>query len=300
MSAPDTSTLASQRLAILGCGSLGESLLRGLLATGQPAAQLRASSRRAERRAELSQRHGIATLADNRTAAASADILLLAVKPAQIAGLCTELAGLDLRNKLIISVAAGIPTTQIRAALAAGTDASGTDARSTDAGTTALAIVRAMPNTPSAIGAGACGLYAAPGVSAGQRRLAEQIFTAVGVWAWLADEALMDAVTAVAGSGPAYYFAILEAMQAAAEKLGLPADTARLLVKQTCLGAAQLASEGGAPDFAALRVAVTSPGGTTAAALKVFAARDLAGTIDAALVAAVARGREMADQATKT
>ncbi len=295
MSANKIPSLASQRLAILGCGSLGESLLRGLLATGQPAKQLFASSRRPERRATLSERHGIQTQADNRAAAAGADILLLAVKPAQIAGLCTELAGLDLRGKLIISVAAGIPTAQIRAALrqpGSGNAETGNDK--------ALAIVRAMPNTPSAIGAGACGLYAADGVSAGQRRLAEQVFAAVGVWAWIDDETLMDAVTAVAGSGPAYYFAILEAMQAGAEKLGLPADTARLLVKQTCLGAAQLAAADGAADFSALRVAVTSPGGTTAAALKVFAARDLAGTIDAALIAAVARGREMADQAAKS
>ncbi|NQD35823.1 pyrroline-5-carboxylate reductase [Permianibacter sp. IMCC34836] len=274
-------SLAHQRIAILGCGSLGESLLAGLRERGHPAALLSASSRRPERRQALAERYGIATAADNAALAAVADIIVLAVKPKQMAEFCRDLAAIPLTGKLLVSVAAGIRTDQLQRWLSAASDAP-------------LAIVRSMPNTPAALGLAATGLYADRGVNASQRALTDQLFAAIGRSVWLEDESLMDLVTAIAGSGPAYYFAIMEAMLASAIAQGMPAATADLLIRQTALGASSLATATTAPALAELRQRVTSPGGTTEAALKTLAAHDLAGIMDTALRAAVARGKELA------
>lgn len=274
-------SLAHQRIAILGCGSLGESLLAGLRERGHPAALLSASSRRPERRLLLSERYGIATAADNTALAATADIVVLAVKPKQMAEFCRDLATIPLAGRLLVSVAAGIRTDQLQRWL---TGASGSP----------LSIVRSMPNTPAALGLAATGLYAGPDVDAAQRALTDQLFAAIGRSVWLDDEGLMDLVTAIAGSGPAYYFAIMEAMLASAVAQGMSAATADLLIRQTALGASSLATAAGAPTLAELRQRVTSPGGTTEAALNTLAAQDLAGIMDAALRAAVARGKALA------
>jgi len=276
VSASLSTTLASQRIAILGCGSLGESLLAGLLKRGHEPTLLSASSRRLERQQALTARYRVSASADNRALAKAADIIVLAVKPKQMAECCHELAGQALAGKLVISVAAGIRTDQLQRWLGQP-----------------VALIRSMPNTPAAIGLAATGLFAS-GVSTHQRELTEQLFSAIGRSAWLEDETLMDLVTAVAGSGPAYYFAIMEAFVASAIAQGMPAATADLLVRQTALGACQLASQPDAPALAELRGRVTSPGGTTEAALKTLAGHDLAGIMDAALRAAVQRGRELA------
>ena len=268
--------LTGLRITILGCGSLGESLLAGLLKKGQAPSLLSASSRRIERQQALTTQYGIEASADNRALAAAADIVVLAVKPKQMADCCRELATISLAGKLIISVAAGIRTEQLQRWLGQP-----------------VALIRSMPNTPAAIGLAATGLFAA-GVSAQQCSLTEQLFSAIGQSAWLNDEALMDLVTAVAGSGPAYYFAIMEALVASAVAQGMDPATADLLVRQTAVGACQLAAQTDAPTLAELRQRVTSPGGTTEAALRTLAGRDLAGIMDAALKAAVARGRELA------
>lgn len=272
-----TAVLAEQRIAILGCGSLGESLLAGLLSKGHDHDRLSVSSRRPERRAELSQRYGVVATADNQALAAGANIVVLAVKPKQMQQFCRDLAGISLAGKLLVSVAAGIRSDQLRSWLAQP-----------------VAIVRSMPNTPAALGLAATGLYADQQVGMEQRALIDQLFAAIGRSVWLQDESLMDLVTAIAGSGPAYYFAIMEAMLSSAIQQGMPADTADLLIRQTALGASSLATAPGAPALAELRQRVVSPGGTTEAALKTLAAQDLAGIMDAALRAAVARGREMA------
>lgn len=271
-----THSLASQRIAILGCGNLGESLLAGLLKQGHDPQLLSASSRRPERQQALTSRYRVLASADNRALAAAADIVVLAVKPKQMAECCRELATLTLAGKLLVSVAAGIRTDQLARWLGQP-----------------VALVRSMPNTPASIGLAATGLFAS-GVSASQQTLAEQLFASIGRSAWLADEPLMDLVTAVAGSGPAYYFAIMEAFVASAIRQGMDPATADLLVRQTALGACQLALQADAPPLAALRQQVTSPGGTTEAALRTLAERDLAGILDAGLKAAVARGRELA------
>lgn len=263
-------------IAYLGAGNLARSLIAGLLRHGHPADRVWASARSADKRDSLSQAFGIHTTSDNRAAASGADIVVLAVKPQQLAGLCRELAGLDLSGKLTVSVAAGTTTASIQTHLGQ-----------------AAALVRAMPNTPSAIGLGATGLFATTTVSAEQKADAEAIFRAVGEAVWVADEAQMDVVTAVAGSGPAYYFLFMEAMQAAAEELGLSPEVARLLVRQTALGAVNLANQR-QEALSELRRQVTSPGGTTAAALGVFEHEHLSRTVAQALAAAVRRGQELA------
>lgn len=266
----------TSRIAFIGAGNLARSLIAGLLRHGHDPAAIAATARSADRRERLAAEFGIVAGADNRAAATGAEILVLSVKPQQLAGVCTELAELDLSTTLVISVAAGATTDGIAANLGQRP-----------------ALVRAMPNTPSSIGLGATGLYASAETSAMQRSQAAAIFRAVGEAVWLADEALMDAVTAVAGSGPAYYFAFMEAMQTAAEALGLPPEAARLLVKQTALGATTLAMRSEL-DLSELRRQVVSPGGTTAAALAVFEARQMADIVHEALGAATARGRELA------
>ena len=278
MTANDTATrpLTAQRITILGCGNLGESLLAGLLKQGHDPQRLSASSRRPERQQALTSTYRVQSSADNRALAAAADIVVLAVKPKQMADCCRELATLNLAGKLLISVAAGIRTDQLQRWLGQP-----------------VALVRSMPNTPASIGLAATGLFAC-GVSASQGELTEQLFASIGRSAWLADESLMDLVTAVAGSGPAYYFAIMEAFVASAISQGMDPATADLLVRQTALGACQLAMQAEAPSLATLRQQVTSPGGTTEAALRTLTERDLAGALDAGLKAAVARGRELA------
>lgn len=278
MTATDTALrpLSGQRITILGCGNLGESLLAGLLGHGHAPDLLSASSRRPERQQALTSKYRVAASADNRGLAAAADIVVLAVKPRQMADCCRELATLNLADKLLISVAAGIRTDQLRSWLSQP-----------------VALVRSMPNTPASIGLAATGLFAS-GVSAQQRGLTEQLFASIGRSAWLDDEALMDLVTAVAGSGPAYYFAIMEAFVASAIDQGMDPATADLLVRQTALGACQLAARPEAAALASLRQQVTSPGGTTEAALQSLAHDRLAAILDRGLRAAVARGRELA------
>lgn len=269
--------LYQTRIAVLGCGSLGESIVAGLLACGVLPAQISVSSRRAERRAELLQHYGVSAGADNRVLAAAAELLVLAAKPAQMPALCAELAGLDCTGKLLISVAAGLTTAQFAGWLQ-----------------TTPALVRAMPNTPAAVQKAATGLYANALVSPAQRELAEALFSAIGAWVWLEREDQMDWVTALAGSGPAYFYQLMADMVASAVKAGFPEAPARLLVKQTALGAALLASADDAPELAELIRRVRSPGGTTEKALNTLAEHDFAGIIDRMLTAAEAHGRTLA------
>jgi pyrroline-5-carboxylate reductase len=157
----------------------------------------------------------------------------------------------------------------------------------------AVPVVRAMPNTPALVQTGATGLYATPAVSATQRDLAESIMRAVGVTVWVEDETLIDTVTALSGSGPAYFFLVMEVLENAAVNLGLPRETARLLTLETALGAAKMALES-SEDPATLRARVTSPGGTTERALQIFQQADLAGIFADALAGAQARSQELA------
>jgi pyrroline-5-carboxylate reductase len=218
----------------------------------------------------------VRTFADNADAVAGAGCVVLAVKPQMMRKVCEHLAEpLRETRPLLISIAAGVRIEQLQRWLGAH-----------------LAIVRCMPNTPALIGAGAAGLCANTRVGAAQRALAERILGAAGIARWIEDESLMDVVTALSGSGPAYFFLLVEAMEDAAVELGMPRDTARALAVQTCLGAGRMLAEGG-ESAATLRARVTSPQGTTQAALDAFAQGDLRELVRRAMTAATRRGGEL-------
>ncbi len=244
--------LADLRLGVIGAGSMGGALLHGVLAAGivEPS-RAQASRKNPERLDELRERLGVAATTDNRALVASSDVILLAVKPQVFPALFEELEGALRADQLLISVAAGITAKSIE-------DSAGCQ----------IPVIRAMPNTPALVGAGmspyCLGRYADPSHGA----LAEQLLGSVGQTVRVSEEQ-MDAITATSGSGPAYVFYLVEAMQAAAEDLGLPQALAARLAQQTVFGAAKLLSESSdGPEE--LRRRVTSPGGTTAAAIQVF------------------------------
>lgn len=267
------------QLCFIGAGNMARSLIGGLLADGYPAGQIRASDPDAGQRDAVARRFGIETFADNAAAVAGAHVLILAVKPQGLAALARELAPqLDATNPLIISVAAGIRASDLDRWLGGN-----------------RALVRCMPNTPALVQSGATALYATAAVNDAQRNLAESILRAVGLTLWVEDEAQMDAVTALSGSGPAYFFLMLEAMQQAGAELGLPEDTARLLALQTAFGAAKMALESEDPP-GRLRERVTSPGGTTERALAALEEGGLRELITRAMRGAQARSRELAEE----
>ncbi|MEM7077305.1 MAG: pyrroline-5-carboxylate reductase [Pseudomonadota bacterium] len=260
-------------LCFVGAGNMAQSLIRGLLEAGTPADKLRVADPLPAQRDKLAA-FGVSTFADNNAAAAGTDAVILAVKP-QVAN--EVVSALDLGDaQLLISIAAGI------------------DIRSLSAWTRVTQpIVRCMPNTPALLGAGVTGLFASPACDAGQRKLAGTILNAAGTTAWVASEAQIDTVTAVSGSGPAYFFKLMEAMIDAGTDLGLDRATATTLTIETAMGAARMAREG-EDTPAQLRSNVTSPGGTTAAALGVMEDTDFNAIIHKALNAAEQRAGELA------
>lgn len=270
------------RIAFIGAGNMAASLIGGLRAQGVPAERIRASDPSAEQRARLGAEHGIFLCAENAEAVAGADVVVLAVKPQVMKPVCQALAPSLTGNPLIVSIAAGIPCASLEQWLGSSSAKK-------------PAIVRCMPNTPALLRQGVSGLFANAQVSSAQRAQAEQLLSAVGVALWLDEEKLIDAVTAVSGSGPAYFFLLIEAMTAAGEQLGLPRETAAQLTLQTALGAARMATESDV-DAAELRRRVTSPNGTTEAAIKAFQAGGFETLVHQALNAAAARSAELAEQ----
>lgn len=268
----------SETFAFVGGGNMADSLIGGLLAGGHPAQAIRVAEPAAEQRNRLARRHGIATTADNPSAARGADVVVLAVKPQVLAGVCRDL-GPTLADEapLFVSVAAGVREADIARWLGGSP-----------------ALVRVMPNTPALLGAGACALHASAGVTAGQRELAERLASAAGLAVWLDDESQMDIVTALSGSGPAYFFLIMEALTDAAAELGLDRETAAALCRQTALGAALMARDAD-EDFATLRRRVTSPGGTTEQGLAALEGDGLRDALRRAVSAAHERAGELAD-----
>jgi pyrroline-5-carboxylate reductase len=265
--------LASSRIAFVGGGNMARSLIGGLLARGLKAEQLCVFEPNAELRAALARDFGIAAAASNADAVRTADVVVLAVKPQVMRTACSEFAFAVRSDAVIVSIAAGITTAQLKTWLGAE-----------------RGIVRSMPNTPALLGAGATGLFATERVDAAGRTRANALMASVGVTVWIESEALMDAVTALSGSGPAYVFLLAEAMQAGGEAQGLPSNAARALTVQTLLGAARMLAEAG-ESAAELRNRVTSPGGTTQAALESFEAAGFRVIVADALEAATARGR---------
>jgi pyrroline-5-carboxylate reductase len=266
----------SQTTAFIGGGNMSRCLIAGLLAGGVPAASIRVAEPSGTSRDALQRDFGVAVYADNTEAVAGAHAWVLAVKPQVMRNVCESLAEVAHRERpLIASIAAGITTIQLDRWLLG-----------------ALPIVRAMPNTPALIGAGVTGMYANTQVDGAGRQRAERLLAAAGEIVWLTDEAKMDAVTAVSGSGPAYVFLLAEAMFDAALAEGLPADAARTLVSQTILGAARMLTEDDS-TAADLRQRVTSPDGTTQAAIAVFEAGGFNALVGRAIQAANERGRQL-------
>jgi pyrroline-5-carboxylate reductase len=265
-------------IAFIGCGNMCRSLIGGLIRDGMQPARLRGADPLAEQRDRVRELFGIEVLADNTAAAAGADAVVLAVKPQSMRDAVQSLADVLRSGKpLVLSIAAGVRLESIRAWLGAD-----------------LPLVRAMPNTPALIGAGVSALVAGDRAGPRHRELAESILRAVGTAVWLDDEALLDVVTALSGSGPAYWFLMMEALEAEAVNLGLPQEQARLLTIETALGAARMALESPS-DPAELRRQVTSPGGTTERALQVLRDGGFVELLARALAAARDRSAELAD-----
>jgi len=263
-------------IAFIGGGNMASSLIGGLVADGYDPGHILVSDPQHQRLADLAARFSVRSAADNIDAAGRAEVVVLAVKPQALKPVCAELRGtVQEKRPLLISIAAGVRESFVQEWL--GGD---------------LPLVRTMPNTPAMIQAGATVLHAGPGVDGDQRNLAESILRAVGLTLWVADEKELDAVTALSGSGPAYFFLVMEAMEEAAVELGLDQETARLLTIQTALGAARMAMESrDAP--AILRERVTSPGGTTERALEIFHDGDLRELFRIALAGARDRSEEL-------
>lgn len=266
-------------IAFIGGGNMARCIIGGLLKQGFEKSELHVSEPYAPTREALSEELGLTVVDDNRQVAQATQVWLFAVKPQVMKAVCAQLRETAQNRKpLIISIAAGITAKQLDAWL--GGD---------------LPVVRVMPNTPALLGAGASGLYANARVDAAQKHIAEQLFRATGLCTWIADESLMDTVTALSGSGPAYVFLLCEAMQAAAEQQGLPTEAARALAVQTFVGAAKMLDESGEPADV-LRQRVTSPNGTTFAAVTAFEQGGLRELVQTALVAATARGKTLSQE----
>jgi pyrroline-5-carboxylate reductase len=266
-----------RRLAFIGGGNMAAALIGGLIKRGLPAERLAAADPSREQLHRLVRDHGIQAAPDNASAAHGAEVVILAVKPQQMRAVALGLAPhLAAARPLVISVAAGIP----HAALARWFGAQ-------------IPVVRTMPNRPALNGFGATGLYAPAGVGAAHRELAESIMAAVSATVWVEHESQMDTVTALSGSGPAYFFLFMEALEAAAHERGLPTDIAHRLTLETAFGAAQMARHSSEP-LSTLREQVTSKGGTTAAALEVLNAAGLRAIVAHAVAAADRRSAELA------
>lgn len=269
---------ATTTIGFIGAGNMASALIEGLLTNGVEATRLWASDTDTNKLASLAAK-GLNTTSDNGAIVQHCSIVVLAVKPqvmASVVGALQPALAQQPKPPLLVSIAAGI----LVASLQKWTSPQ-------------QPIVRCMPNTPALVGAGATGAVANAQVSAEQKAAADAILRAVGLVCWLDGEEQIDAVTAVSGSGPAYYFLMMEAMQAAGEKLGLPAEVARTLTLQTAFGAAKLALQSDV-DAAELRRRVTSPNGTTEAAIRQFESDSFRELVDRALGKAAARSRELA------
>ena len=264
-------------IVFIGGGNMAAALISGLVKVAGSGAQIHVVDRNPEALERLAREYGVRTATDIDERVQHAEVVVLAVKPQQMRDVATALAP-HLTRQLVLSIAAGIRSSDLARWLG-GYDA----------------IVRTMPNTPALIGMGVTGLAAQPAVSAAQRAQADAVMRAVGKTVWLDDEAQIDAVTAVSGSGPAYVFYFLEAMQEAARAMGLNAEQGRELALATFTGAAQLAAQSDeAVDV--LRARVTSKGGTTHAAIESMEAAGVKGAIVAAMQAAAARGKALGDE----
>ncbi|MGB0458406.1 MAG: pyrroline-5-carboxylate reductase [Porticoccaceae bacterium] len=265
------------KIVFIGGGNMASCLIGGMLANGFSSQDITVSEPNEESRKRVASTHGVLTTADNNAAVSQADIVVLAVKPQIMAAVAQPLSCALSHGPIIVSIAAGIPVNALQNWLGQS-----------------LKIVRAMPNTPAMVQSGATGLFASQSLSKDQQSVIESIFSAVGYACWVDEESLIDAVTAVSGSGPAYFFLIYEAMVKVAQEMGLDGQTSSQLTLHTALGAARLAlASDQTPDQ--LRKQVTSPGGTTQAAIESFQEQDLEAIFRTAMNSALERAKEMSD-----
>jgi pyrroline-5-carboxylate reductase len=271
--------LMASKITFIGAGNMASAIIGGLIDSGVSPSDITATAPNENELAPLNARLGINTHTDNNEAVANADVVVLAVKPQIMRGVCEAMRdNVQQQSPLIISIAAGLDAATIDQWLGGNN-----------------ALVRCMPNTPSLVGIGASGLYANSAVSDEQRTLATQLMEAVGIVEWVEEEGLLDAITAVSGSAPAYFFLMFEAMEEAAVKLGLPAATARRLAIQTALGAATMAQRSD-KDPATLKKNVMSPGGTTERAIQHMEDAQLRATIADAMQACAQRAEAMSKE----
>ncbi|MEQ1544813.1 pyrroline-5-carboxylate reductase [Methyloglobulus sp.] len=270
--------MKTTKIGFIGGGNMAASLVNGLVASGHDPKQLWVSDINPETLDMLSANLNINVTQSNQEVINTVDVVVLAVKPQILAQVAKEIAPYIQQRQLVVSIAAGINQASLGKWLGAD-----------------VATVRCMPNTPALVLTGATALHANDKVSSEQRDLAETILRAVGIALWVDDESELDAVTAVSGSGPAYYFLLMEAMEKVAVELGLSEATARLLIQQTALGAAKIALES-SESPGELRRRVTSPGGTTQQAIETFEAGGFSRLVSLALHAARDRSIEMSKQ----
>jgi pyrroline-5-carboxylate reductase len=269
--------MKTKRLGFLGAGNMAGALIKGLLHAGVPANRIIASDVKAERLSHLHAEHGIRTTTDNHALLSEVDVVVLSVKPQVIDKLLTEVGGDVRASQLVVSVAAGVPIEALEARLPAGSR-----------------VVRAMPNTPATVQAGATAIAAGVHAKEDDLRVARELFEAVGRVVVL-DEVLLDAVTGLSGSGPAYVMLIIEALADGGVKVGLHRDTALLLAAQTVFGSAKLQLETGEHP-GRLKDMVTSPGGTAIAGLHTLESGALRKTLIDAVEAATKRSEELGKQ----
>lgn len=272
-------TNSTPKVAFIGAGNMAGAILRGLLQQGYPAENIWAADPGADKLQALAKETGIHTTTDNQKAVAAVDLVILAVKPQKMREVLLPLQpSFQAQQPLVVSIAAGLDCATLQHWLGGE-----------------LPLVRSMPNTPSLLGAGVAGLYASPQVSQAQRAWVTQISEAVGQAFWVEEESQLEAVTAVSGSGPAYYFLFTEALAAAGEKLGLSPEMALKLAENTAFGAGKMLLQ--TEDTPAqLRAKVTSPGGTTAEAIESFEAQGLRQLVEQAAQAAAARARTLSQE----
>ncbi|MDT8281740.1 MAG: pyrroline-5-carboxylate reductase [Gammaproteobacteria bacterium] len=282
---PGAISPAMPGIGFIGGGNMATSLIGGLIDAGLPASNITVAEPDQAQREALAKQYAVHTTADNNQTL-HCEIIVLAVKPQLLRQVCLQLDSQDSNHRLFISIAAGVTSTDINRWLSSDDNTSNTGRQ---------AVVRCMPNTPSLLQCGASGMFANQFVNDTQKQQAKQIMQAVGIALWVTDEAQLNAVTAVSGSGPAYFFLLMEAMQQAGENLGLDAGIAQQLVLQTALGAARMAVESG-ESAAQLRQRVTSKGGTTEQAILSFQAANFQQIVADALQAANDRSISLAEE----
>lgn len=270
--------MSQQKICFIGAGNMTRSIISGLIRSGYPAALVQATNPSQGKLDALAANFGVRVSQDNVSAAQDADVIVLSVKPQLMEQVCQALQGIDMSNKLVITIAAGIKASRYSEYLAQP-----------------ITLVRTMPNTPMQIGVGMTGLYAPQPLSDAQQAIAERLMSSGGEIVWVNDESEINQVIALAGSSPAYFFLLMESMIDAGKQMGMDEAKARSLVQQAALGAAMMAKQNPELTLGNLRESVTSKGGTTAQAIATFEAADLRGVVKNAMENCIKRAEEMAN-----